>query len=452
MPTTSSRLWAYYLAFIGICAQIGASFPSLQLWYKHRGLLEHEVAMVNMASTISALVMQQVWGYVADVVLNRRTMMLLLIGPTALIVSCFYLLPHGVGAIGLLSSYLLLSLMMGSVYSPQAQLLNGLAFSDPLAERHFLRMRALGSLAFVVTNIVTGYYVTHSSIGDRAAWPIFLGMTFVTLTGVYAIPRPVYTRTAPPIPADVKEAIDSGLAPSVAAMRLGLDDSHPDRQAPGRHEAFKNLSFLQVQMLLLKNVTIRRTLILSLLYQVPFATAFNVLQIFLIRERGFGDDVVGWSYSLGAFVEIPCILASGLIVKRFGALPILALACMGNSVRWFAMAEATAEWQLVGISLLHTITFGLFYPCIVHVLNQHADPRLKSSAQTMIGFVYISMSNLSANALVIILLKYWQLSLTDSVRLCGWLALIALAYALWLILTEIRSRRGATPSVQPAAA
>lgn len=425
------RLWPYALAYIGLCAQIGTMFPFLQLYWESQGCSVAQVSRISLCVALTALLMQQVWGYVADTLLTRRLALLTLIVPAAIFLAANYLVPQAiVNAIGSFASFALLGVMLGATMTPQTQLLNGLTFGDPNAAPHFPWMRATGSVAFVATNLGTGWLIEHHDNALWLSWPLFFLFMPLTLIGTWA---------APSVPQE--RVVEREARPPLAGERgsedatLALEGSAPKPPGPP-----KRLSFAQVQRTLAGNKPMRRALILSVLYQVPFVMSYNTFQPFLVKkEMGLGTDVVAWCYSLGAIAEIPFIMASGAFIRRIGAAPCFAVAAGMSSLRWFLAAGATTAWGIVSLSLLHSVTFGLFYASMVIYVNERADNRLKASAQTLLGIIYFSFSAILAAFVAQWMLDGLHLSVRQCFTAAGWIAVVAFVYATWLWATEKKS-------------
>jgi len=68
-----------------------------------------------------------------------------------------------------------------------------------------------------------------------------------------------------------------------------------------------------------------------------------------------------------------------------------------QSIRWILVWKATSPTEIVAISALHAITFGLFYAAAVSYINSHAPYKFKASAQTLFAFVYFGWAGIVSN-------------------------------------------------------
>lgn len=111
---------------------------------------------------------------------------------------------------------------------------------------------------------------------------------------------------------------------------------------------------------------------------------------------GADRSTVAFSYSLAALLELPVFYLATRFIGRFGA-PKLILGCaMLQSVRWLLVWASTTPGQLIVISLIHCLTFGLFYAAAVTYMNSHAGP-LKASAQTMFALIFHGLAGVVGN-------------------------------------------------------
>src|SRR5690606_23121010 len=134
------------------------------LYLRQAGYEVADVSRISFFVSLAAIVMQQVWGYVADVKLTRRTVILIIIpmGVTAVAsmtyVSSLGPAPH---RFAMLCG---LALLLGSTNSPVPQLLNGLTLGDPTASPHFSLLRAAGSASFILVNLILGNLTARTSL------------------------------------------------------------------------------------------------------------------------------------------------------------------------------------------------------------------------------------------------------------------------------------------------
>jgi len=382
------RLLPFSLVYIATFARFAVVYPYLVLWLKDAGLTKADVSVVMLAIAVPSLVMQQAWGYVADVVMTRRHTLMILFPAAALVFASFFAAPLLGGGQLSLTVAVLLGLAFGSVNSPIAQMLNGLVFGDPEVSARFPVLRSVGSAGFIVASLALGAATSWGKLPLHVAAWCFALLTLLALLGL----RTMSCRQK-------------------------------------RTSQVQHLTFRQVQSILVANPRLTGILVFVLLYETAFGMSYYTLQPFFIQEElGLGTDIQSYCTALAAISEIPFFLIGDWLIRRYGSMRCLfAAACM-NAARWALLHHATEGWQVVALSSLHSITFGVFYFGVVRYINLHGDVRLKASSQGMLGIVFYGLSTIAGNGMAWLLLEKLELSVRDCFLVTAILATVALLY------------------------
>jgi PPP family 3-phenylpropionic acid transporter len=365
------HLFIYSLVFVGVYARIGVVFPFFWLYLQDKGLEVHQITMFFLMGGITSIASQQVWGYLADVISTRRRVLTLLFACSGIFFSLFFLFPDGAGGLSTYHTFLLIALLDGLVNPPISQISNGLIFGHPRFSRRFPIFRAIGSVAFIVTNLSMGFALKYEWVNYQFIWYAFL---FFSALGVL----------------------------STLLTPCQQNGNHLELNA----EKSEQLSFGAAQLLLLKNPYIMWALALALIYHIPFAMGFYSLMPFLIENHiGASTEVQSMTISLGAIVEIPMFLVGDLLIRKLGVMRCLFLACVGSIARLTGTYYATEGWHIIALASLHSVTFGLFYFAMVRYIDLHTEDRLKASSQTLFGIVYFGCTRIISNTIVTYLLR-----------------------------------------------
>ena len=118
---------------------------------------------------------------------------------------------------------------------------------------------------------------------------------------------------------------------------------------------------------------------------------------FLFKEVGGGEGLLGVAMMVGAFAEIPFLMFSQVLLKRFKVQHMLLLAFAATALRWFLNSIATSPYQLMGIQLLHGLTFGVFYASAVTYIDRLVPEHLRSSGQTLFWAATYGFGNVIGN-------------------------------------------------------
>jgi MFS transporter, PPP family, 3-phenylpropionic acid transporter len=102
-----------------------------------------------------------------------------------------------------------------------------------------------------------------------------------------------------------------------------------------------------------------------------------------MKVMGASESLIGISSTMAAASEIPIMLFSAILLRKAGALRLLAIAFFIYGVRAFLYSIMPApEWVLF-INLLNGASFGIFWIGAVTYANDLAPANLKTTAQSM---------------------------------------------------------------------
>ena len=85
-------------------------------------------------------------------------------------------------------------------------------------------------------------------------------------------------------------------------------------------------------------------------------------------------NAVGLMFAIASMTEIPCMIFSRVIIRRFGSLPLLALAAFGVCVRLLLLAVFPFKPVIVAAQLLHSLCFGIFHPAAIDFFTRVFPP------------------------------------------------------------------------------
>ena len=111
----------------------------------------------------------------------------------------------------------------------------------------------------------------------------------------------------------------------------------------------------------------------------------------LIKEIGGSNALVGKAFSLGALTEIPIMLFSATLLRRFSPRVMLGFAYLLYIIRLFLFSIIPSITWVLPLNLLHGISFGLYWIATVAIANEIAPDSLKGTAQgALMSVLYLS--------------------------------------------------------------
>ena len=81
--------------------------------------------------------------------------------------------------------------------------------------------------------------------------------------------------------------------------------------------------------------------------------------------------------------EVVLFAYAGQVLKRVGAVAMIAIGALGSIVRWGLMATDPSFAVLVVLQLLHGLTFGATHLGVVHAIQARVGPDQAASAQSL---------------------------------------------------------------------
>jgi PPP family 3-phenylpropionic acid transporter len=327
---TIVKLYYFFFFFA-----IGAIAPYFSIYLQQRGLSGSQIGLVLAAPPLIALVASPFWGAVVDRWQAPRRV-LALCASMAGVISIFFLGIYSFTAI------LITLVIMNFFRSPISPLLDSAAMK--LVSEHgasYGRQRLFGSIGFVLASYGLGWIVTEDNL-NLVFWmhAIALGVACATLS--LALPVRVETHRT--------------------ALSVGL-------------------------RILLAQPGYRSLLIAMLMLGMSAACYITFLGLHILTLGGT-PAMVGLAFAGNAISEIPVMFLGDRWFARVSYRRTIVVALAGFSVVWALMALAWAPWQLIVITPLTGVCFGLTWMAVVGYANGSAPTGLGASAQTLINAVH----------------------------------------------------------------
>jgi PPP family 3-phenylpropionic acid transporter len=320
----------FALLFAAQFAVVGVLLPFLPPLLVARGLSAEEVAVVLAAGGAVRLVSGPLGGRLADAVGQAR---LVMAGGAALAAVAASLYGVVSGFAGLLA----VNLLMSAVFASVIPLGDSAALRAARTERwDYGRVRAVGSVSFVVTAGVAGLLAERAGAGG-IAW-LLAGTLAVAAVAALALP------------------------PAEATARRGAG-------------AFRAVLALPA---------FRRLLLVSALIQGSHAAYYAFGSIHWAAV-GLSATVIGllWAWSVAA--EVAVFAWGRPIAERLGAHGLALVAAAAGLLRWAITAETVWLPALVVAQALHALTFGAMHLAAMRVLAAGVPAAVAGTAQTLHG-------------------------------------------------------------------
>jgi PPP family 3-phenylpropionic acid transporter len=107
----------------------------------------------------------------------------------------------------------------------------------------------------------------------------------------------------------------------------------------------------------------------------------SFLSLFMVEYMHW--DAVGFMWALASAAEIPFLYLSHRLIRRFGALPILAFTSAMVGLRLSLYAAFPFKAGVIIAQLLHSFCYGLFHPAAVAFIAECVPPEHRAFGMTL---------------------------------------------------------------------
>lgn len=337
MPSThrvpAARLATFYFCYF---AFLGAFAPFWPLYLKSLGLTAAEIGTLLAMVPVTRMAGPALWGWLAD----HRGRRIPVVRLTAVATCIVY---AGVFAGATYSWLLAVMLVMNVFWCGSLPLVEATTMAH-LGDRigQYGRIRAWGSVGFVLVVVGAGYLLDHAGVGSLL-W-LILALLVVHAATAFVVPE---------APRHPHRDDDPGVAeivrrPEVLALFAGC--------------------------------------FLMAVSHGPFHTFYSIWLV----DHGYSKGEVGWLWALGVIAEIVVFFVWTRLSSRFSPRRLLLSAYGIAFVRFVAIGWLPQSVFVVIVGqIAHAATFGCFHGAAVALVHQFFRGRHQSKGQALysgVGF------------------------------------------------------------------
>lgn len=146
-------------------------------------------------------------------------------------------------------------------------------------------------------------------------------------------------------------------------------------------------------------------------YSVPFVTllalnafhwfgviSFNIFFGLHTEWRGFSPLVPAIGVMIAIAAEALVLRKARRVLDPHSAIRALPLIYVVTGVRWILTATVTSPALLIGVQLLHGISFGLWMGAMMTVIGRFVSPERRSAAQGLMGGIVFGVGGMAGSA------------------------------------------------------
>jgi PPP family 3-phenylpropionic acid transporter len=338
------RLLAPKLVYFGWFAAIGAYMPFISLYYRQAGLDLGQIGLLAALAGAVQLVAAPLWGVLADALRLRRALLPIAMAatvPPALLIAS----SRGFGPL------FALALAQAFFTAPVVALADSatMALLGDQRERYGTQ-RVWGGVGWSISAVCFGWL--SQRVGYSAVFVGYAALALLTAAAALALPR--------------TELVSVDLRSAARALA-------GDRRWAG---------FLGAVFLI----------------GCCGAVINGFLSLFL-SDLGAGGAAIGLAYTIASLSELPVMALSPLVLRRWGARPLLVVAGLLYALRMgIYIIAPSAAWALAA-QALHGLCFGALWTAGVVEAQRLAPPGLESTAQSLFGIAVFGVAGALASAL-----------------------------------------------------
>lgn len=325
------RLSTFYFFYFSL---LGALVPFWGLFLQHRGFDAIEIGQLMAILMATKIVAPNIWGWLGDH-LGHRMMIVRVASLVSLVVFAAMFVSESFWAIALVMT---LYSFFWNASLPQFEAITFNYLKEKVAR--YARIRAWGSVGFIVTVLVLGVLVDQMSIEVilPAVMLIFVSIWLSSLTVKDPDPEP-----------------------------------HPEQQ--------------ESLWAVLRKPAIIAFFVAVFLMQMSHGPYYAFYSIFM-EDHGYSKTLIGQLWALGVLAEVGMFVVMHRLLERWGARKVLVVSMLLAALRWLLIGYLPESLSMLLIAqLLHAATFGTFHAAAIHLVHHYFRGRLQGRGQALYSSV-----------------------------------------------------------------
>jgi len=325
------RLSIFYFFYFAV---LGALVPYWGLFLQNRGFSAIEIGQLMAILMATKIVAPNIWGWLGDH-LGHRMMIVRVASLLSMIVFAAMYYSDGFWAIALV---MILYSFFWNASLPQFEAVTFTYLKEKVAR--YARIRAWGSVGFIVTVVVLGVLV------DAMGTEVVLSVVMLIFISIWL---------------------------SSLTVRDPAPEAHSEQQ----------LSLWAV----MRKPAILAFFAAVFLMQMSHGPYYAFYSIFM-EGHGYSKTLIGQLWALGVLAEVGLFIIMHQLLERWGARKVLIASLMLAAVRWLMIGYMPDSLLMLLIAqLLHAATFGTFHASAIHLVHHYFPGRLQGRGQALYSSV-----------------------------------------------------------------
>jgi PPP family 3-phenylpropionic acid transporter len=327
----------YFIAFI----PWGIFVPYLPLFFQRSGRTDTEIGALLAVSPLLTVLAPPIWGAAADRLRNKKLVLLILLGTSALVFPAFWF------ARGFLASMALMC-VFAFFFTPSEPLGDAITMENlPRAGGDYGRIRLWGSLGFIFPLLLMG---------------AILKPTSGTATGVASL-APVFL-----------------LFVLFRLLALGWATRLP----AGDHTHVGGVDFRALRVLADRSFLV--------LVACAFVSRLGTQGLYIffsiyLDKLHMADNLKGYFWAIGVLSEVVVMYFAGRIMARTSIKWLFAISLAASAARLFAFSFPLSFAAIGLFAPLQGVSFAAYHVPAITYINRVAPPHLRASSQSLFAAI-----------------------------------------------------------------
>ena len=349
--SSQKNLWLIRIYYMFCSCANGCMSPFINLFYINRGLSGTEIGLLGTITAVSGLISAPFWGHLNDSISRPRRMLQVALAVNSL---AYFLISRQ-------DAFLYLAIIVG---------VNGLITSgiDPLqstqalgiadrANAGFGSIRLFGSLGWAITAPLSGILIQHTSL--LSAFYAYVGFMLLAAFVMFFIKG--------------------------------------DVRRPQGQEPVEKLPMLQIFKEMVKN----RELMALLAAMTLVWLAMNCVKFesVYLQQLGATSTVIGWVNTIGAVIEIPMMLVSDRVMRRFSPVVTLIMGFLFYAFGLVFIMVHPAVLTIVIYRALAGVALSFYYISYTNFIVRRAPAGQTATVMALYSVTFAGIVNIVASSL-----------------------------------------------------
>lgn len=320
--------------------------PYLTTLLVHQGVSSDRAGFMMAMGTLISIFAQPFWGMLVD--RYRRTRLVLLLSLAVPAAAAYF---YNVQLFAVLMTVYTVSTLFQATQYPIAD--SYAVDASREARTSYGTIRSLGSLGTALGGFAGGVYLSQFQLTQL--WFPFLLLNSAAIAVVLLLPAREHS----------------------FSVQLSF--------AEGMRKLFRNRSFL---IFLAGSFLVNQTL-----------TAYNSFFVLSFQMAGGSYSLSGVALLLGSLTNVPAMLIAAVVLKRIGHEKTLMLSAAAYVLRWAVQWLFPYPGVMVGVQVLHGLSFGFFYIAAVEYVAGVTGREMQATGQSVFNMVFVGLSGIVGNLL-----------------------------------------------------